>query len=481
MSLVGPRPEQIDLVERYTPAQRFRLEAKPGITGPMQVYGRGELTFDERLAVEREYIENLSLTRDLRILALTVGHGSQRPRRVLNPRCVRCGFSSGVGTTLPSRRRWGRSPALGGDHARSRTRRRGDRSPPALSAGALPRSGSSPIANGERASRSRACRSGSATRRRFERAREEATYAASVAAAAACLVPRPDVAVVVSPSFAALAPLLARPRLRRIPWVLWLQDILPDAAVTTGLVRKGSPLGAARRLERAAYRSADRIVVISEAFSAICSRKACRPEKIEVIYNPATRGFVERAGADSDGPLRILAMGNIGYSQGLPELVRAFEASDLREDEVRLVITGSGELADRVRAEIRTRRVEFLGLVSDADARCRTRPSRARARQPAADLVEFNLPSKLMTFVGRGTPDPRVRPGGQRGGADRERVRSRVGRRRSATPGRRAARFARRRWKERERRAGPPLALARDTFSVERLARSFEELLPELA
>jgi lipopolysaccharide/colanic/teichoic acid biosynthesis glycosyltransferase len=38
----------------------------------MQVYGRGELRFDERLAVEREYIENLSIRRDLRIMLLTV-------------------------------------------------------------------------------------------------------------------------------------------------------------------------------------------------------------------------------------------------------------------------------------------------------------------------------------------------------------------------------------------------------------------------
>jgi lipopolysaccharide/colanic/teichoic acid biosynthesis glycosyltransferase len=38
----------------------------------MQVFGRGELTFVERLAVERDYIENLSLGRDLRILAMTV-------------------------------------------------------------------------------------------------------------------------------------------------------------------------------------------------------------------------------------------------------------------------------------------------------------------------------------------------------------------------------------------------------------------------
>ena len=71
MSLVGPRPEQLELVERYAPEHRFRLGVKPGLTGPMQVHGRGELTFEERLAVELDYVENLSIGRDLRILALT--------------------------------------------------------------------------------------------------------------------------------------------------------------------------------------------------------------------------------------------------------------------------------------------------------------------------------------------------------------------------------------------------------------------------
>lgn len=72
MSLVGPRPEQLDLVQRYRPEHRVRLTVKPGLTGPMQVYGRARLDFEERLAVEREYIENLSLARDLRILLLTL-------------------------------------------------------------------------------------------------------------------------------------------------------------------------------------------------------------------------------------------------------------------------------------------------------------------------------------------------------------------------------------------------------------------------
>ena len=60
------------VVDRYLPEHLFRLDLKPGITGPMQVCGRGELTFTERLAVERDYLENQSLTRDLRILAITV-------------------------------------------------------------------------------------------------------------------------------------------------------------------------------------------------------------------------------------------------------------------------------------------------------------------------------------------------------------------------------------------------------------------------
>jgi lipopolysaccharide/colanic/teichoic acid biosynthesis glycosyltransferase len=72
MSLVGPRPEQVELVERYDQEHMFRLAVRPGMTGPMQIYGRGELTFQERLAVEREYVENLSFGRDLRILAMTI-------------------------------------------------------------------------------------------------------------------------------------------------------------------------------------------------------------------------------------------------------------------------------------------------------------------------------------------------------------------------------------------------------------------------
>ncbi|HEV2728210.1 MAG TPA: exopolysaccharide biosynthesis polyprenyl glycosylphosphotransferase, partial [Solirubrobacterales bacterium] len=71
MSLVGPRPEEEAIVALYDERQRGRLAVKPGVTGPMQVYGRSDLTFEERLAMERDYLDNLSLLTDLAILLRT--------------------------------------------------------------------------------------------------------------------------------------------------------------------------------------------------------------------------------------------------------------------------------------------------------------------------------------------------------------------------------------------------------------------------
>jgi exopolysaccharide biosynthesis polyprenyl glycosylphosphotransferase len=71
MSLVGPRPEEEAVVALYDERQRQRLVVKPGLTGPMQVAGRGELGFEERLSLDRDYVDNLTITGDIRILIRT--------------------------------------------------------------------------------------------------------------------------------------------------------------------------------------------------------------------------------------------------------------------------------------------------------------------------------------------------------------------------------------------------------------------------
>ena len=72
MSLVGPRPTSLDLV-RYEPWHWARLEARPGLTGPWQVRGRNAMSFDERVRLDLEYIENMSFMTDLGLLFRTVG------------------------------------------------------------------------------------------------------------------------------------------------------------------------------------------------------------------------------------------------------------------------------------------------------------------------------------------------------------------------------------------------------------------------
>ena len=120
---------------------------------------------------------------------------------------------------------------------------------------------SCPTARSATGSPSCACRCGSAARARRERYRQELTFMAAQFAALPALG-RPDVVVSASPSFPALLPAMVNARARRMPWVLWLHDILPDGAASTGLVDDSSPvIKAARQLERAAYRDADRIVV----------------------------------------------------------------------------------------------------------------------------------------------------------------------------------------------------------------------------
>jgi len=72
MSLVGPRPEVEWMVEQYNDYQRQRLLVKPGITGRMQINGRGLLDFDARLDLDLDYIANYSIWLDIEIIIKTI-------------------------------------------------------------------------------------------------------------------------------------------------------------------------------------------------------------------------------------------------------------------------------------------------------------------------------------------------------------------------------------------------------------------------
>ncbi len=88
MSIVGPRP----LLTRYTPfftaRERRRLDVRPGITGLAQVAGRNLVSWDERLALDVDYVERMSPWQDLKIIARTVTGVFARSGVVVDPESV---------------------------------------------------------------------------------------------------------------------------------------------------------------------------------------------------------------------------------------------------------------------------------------------------------------------------------------------------------------------------------------------------------
>jgi colanic acid biosynthesis glycosyl transferase WcaI len=243
------------------------------------------------------------------------------------------------------------------------------------------------------------------------RMRQELSFTASLAAASPFLgrplMQRPDVMLVGSPSFPALMPAIVNARARRIPMVLWLHDLLPDGAAATGILDEDSlTVRASRRLERAAYRTADRIVVLSRSFEHNLHAKGVPTEKIELVYYPATLPIPPGPpeGARNEMP-RLICMGNIGLSQGLAELVRAFENSEeMERRNVHLAIRGSGVAAEAVRREIRSGRTEMLGLL-DHDALATELPRHDLALVTQRyQGAEFNLPSKIMNYMAYALP-----------------------------------------------------------------------------
>jgi exopolysaccharide biosynthesis polyprenyl glycosylphosphotransferase len=72
MSVVGPRPPVPAEVRQYQRWQRRRLSVQPGITCTWQVSGRSNISFDQWMALDLEYIDNWSLWRDLQICFQTI-------------------------------------------------------------------------------------------------------------------------------------------------------------------------------------------------------------------------------------------------------------------------------------------------------------------------------------------------------------------------------------------------------------------------
>ena len=225
---------------------------------------------------------------------------------------------------------------------------------------------------------------------------------------------RPDVIFATVPPLPISVPVSLYAGLRACPIVLNVQDIVSEAAVRVGLVRKdGLLIRIADALERLAYSTATQISVIAEGFEEKLRSQGVATSKIVYIPNWVDVNFIRplpkennpfRHAHQLNGKFVVLYSGNIALTQGLQTVVKA--AARLKHiPEIAFVIVGESTALGELRKDCEIYKASNVLLL----------PFAPREKLPemlaAADIglvvqkrrvTNFNMPSKIQVILASG-------------------------------------------------------------------------------
>ena len=162
-------------------------------------------------------------------------------------------------------------------------------------------------------------------------------------------------------------------KIKKVPFVYNLQDIFPDSLVGTGLAKRGGLLWKIGRvIENFTYRSADKIIVISEDFKRNIMAKGVPEEKIVVVYNwvdeeavkhvPREENILfDRYGLDR-GKFYITYCGNIGLTQNMDLLLEVAKELESEQD-IQFVLIGEGAYKAKVQEIVKEKQINNVSLL----------------------------------------------------------------------------------------------------------------------
>lgn len=182
-----------------------------------------------------------------------------------------------------------------------------------------------------------------------------------------------DVIVVDStpPIQGAMAAILKK--LKKIPFVYFLQDIFPDSLLSTGITKKNSLIWKiGRTIEDFTYKNADKMIVISQDFKRNILAKGVPEKKIKVIYNWVEEDTVINIDRSRNvlferynlNPYKfyLTYCGNIGYTQNMNLLLEAAEELESIND-IHFVLIGEGPYKNTVNSVIKQKNIKNVTLL----------------------------------------------------------------------------------------------------------------------
>lgn len=225
---------------------------------------------------------------------------------------------------------------------------------------------------------------------------------------------RPDVTLVYSPPLPlALTSLLLR-GLRRVPFIVNIQDLFPQSAIDLGILRNAFLIGFFRRLERTVYRRADLITVHSNGnrdhvlhCGGAAERTIVLPNWVDTEWlKPGERRNDFSREHDLDHCFVVSFAGVLGHSQDVDVILEA--ALTLRDEpEIVFLIVGDGvektRLQDRAR-ELALPNVRFLPMQPRETYPSLLAASDVSLATLRADVLTPVVPSKILSIMAAGRP-----------------------------------------------------------------------------
>lgn len=239
------------------------------------------------------------------------------------------------------------------------------------------------------------------------------------------LAARPDVIFSYSPPLPLGLSAWLLSRRWRVPWVLRVEDLYPDAAIAAGVLRNRTAIKLFAGLERFLYRQASHISVISESFRQNLLDKGvpasklsvtpvwADPESIQPL--PKQNGFREKHGLN--GQFVVMYAGNLGHAAALDEVIEAAEL--LREQkDIRFLFIGEGVKKDALLQRAKSGglpnviflpfqpRNEFSEMLAAADVSLVT--LQPKASGTSLPSKAFNIMASARPILGVSAPNSEV-------------------------------------------------------------------------
>jgi colanic acid biosynthesis glycosyl transferase WcaI len=198
---------------------------------------------------------------------------------------------------------------------------------------------------------------------------------------------------------------------KRARFVLQLQDIVPDAALSVGMMREGAATHLSRRLEQFVYSRAHIISVISQGFADNLAEKDVPAAKIRVLPNwvetsrfnldpdPEVRASLGAA----NGETLVVHAGNMGAKQGLETVIDA--AAELGDQNIVIALVGDGyhrgSLEERA-SHLASNRLRFFPIQTNLPATLAAADILVLAQR--GKVIDSVAPSKLLSYMAAGKP-----------------------------------------------------------------------------